>query len=342
MKKTISVSVMIIVVVVTLFAGGQGEGAQMEPEEQAEPIVLRFAVLPNLPHPFAISAYHFAEQIQERTNGAIEVTVHPGAQLGGEYEYVQGMQLGTIDLAVSATASFGGLESRYELLSVPFLFSSYEHYDRFTESEIGEELGGFMNDHGIILLAWHESGMQGFYNSQRPIESVDDMDGLTMRTIESPVMVNSMQAYGARSVPLAFPEFYGAMQTGIVDGGENGINVYVTASHYEVAPYFTVSNHRLLTSAILMSEQSMQKVPEQYHELFREVAVEAAQVGMQAGRDAEAGLYEQVVEEFGTTLTVLTDEAREGFAEAVAPIAQSVAAQNDMEDVLQGIIELRD
>jgi TRAP-type C4-dicarboxylate transport system substrate-binding protein len=81
---------------------------------------LKIATSSNLPHPFSITAYEFKKILEKSTNGAIKVSVHPGGQLGGEYEYVQAMQLGTLDATVSATPSFAGMVAEFEIFTLPF------------------------------------------------------------------------------------------------------------------------------------------------------------------------------------------------------------------------------
>lgn len=311
------------------------------PAPAQEPIAtLSFAALTTLPHPWAQSAFKFAELVEEKTDGKIKVVVYPSAQLGGEYEYVQGLQLGTIDVCITAIASFAGITPKLEILSLPFLFRNYDHFDSFRNSEVGEELASLMSPHGFELLSWHESGSQGFYNSQRPITSIDDIKGLSMRTIESTVMTQSMTSYGARPTPLAFPEFYSAMQTGVVAGGENSILVYETASHYEVARYYTASRHRILAGAILISQATLNRIPVEYHDVLYEAAIEASEIGMEAGRDMERELELTIGIKYDVDINFLSDEAKEEFVASVQELYNRTAARVGMEDALQQIIDL--
>jgi len=331
LKKTFVLSLMLVFLL----------GSVAVPVSSEETIAtLSFAALTTMPHPWAMSAYEFKELVEEKTDGKIKVNVYDSAQLGGEYEYVQGLQMGTIDVAISAISSFAGITPKLEILSLPFLFRDYDHFDRFIESEVGDYCAELMEPHGFQLLAWHESGMQGFYNSQKPIESVDDIRGMSMRTIESPVMTQSMVSYGARPTPLAFPEFYGAMQTGVVDGGENSILVYETSAHYEVAPYFTVSEHRLLAGGILISQMTLNRIPEEYHSILFEAAEEAARMGMDEGRQVEQELHQTVEEDYGINLNFLSEEAKQEFIEATQALYESTAQRADMEEALEQIMEL--
>jgi len=302
---------------------------------------LKIATSSNLPHPFSITAYEFKKILEKSTNGAIKVSVHPGGQLGGEYEYVQAMQLGTLDATVSATPSFAGMVPEFEIFTLPFLFKDYAHADRVFQGMVGKKGEETLKKKGLILMSWHESGMQGFYNNKRSIQAIKDMAGLTMRTMESQAIAAAMNAYGAKAVPIPFPEFYTAMQTGVVDGGENAINAYYTAKHYEVARNYTVSNHRYLTSTFLIGEKTMSKIPASYHPQIKAAAVEASKIGIVEGRKVEEGLYKVVVEKHGVKLHVLSDQAKADFLKAVDKLYQDVQKKVGMEKELAEIMRLR-
>jgi TRAP-type C4-dicarboxylate transport system substrate-binding protein len=202
----------------------------------------------------------------------------------------------------------------------------------------GEEI---LKKKGLVLMSWHESGMQGFYNNKRPIIQIKDMAGLTMRTMESKTIAAAMNAYGAKAVPIPFPEFYTAMQTGVVDGGENAINAYFTAKHFEVARNYTVSNHRYLTSAFLIGEKTMSKIPASFHAQIRTAAVESSKIGIAEGRKVEDSLYKTVVEKHAVKLHVLNDQAKSEFLKAVQSLYTDTQKRVAMEKEMAEIMRLR-
>jgi TRAP-type C4-dicarboxylate transport system substrate-binding protein len=132
------------------------------------------------------------------------------------------------------------------------------------------------------------------------------------------------------------------MQTGVVDGGENGIYAYFVGKHYEVAPYYTISNHRYLTSAFLMSKKAWNKIPDKYKELVKKTAIESSLYGIMEGRKTEDARYAEVEEKFGTKLNVMSDEAKAGFRKAVEKLYQQVGKKTGMQEMLVEIIALKD
>jgi TRAP-type C4-dicarboxylate transport system substrate-binding protein len=127
----------------------------------------------------------------------------------------------------------------------------------------------------------------------------------------------------------------------VVDGGENAINAYFTAKHYEVARFYTVSNHRYLTSAFLIGEKTMNKIPANYHPQIKTAAVEASKIGIMEGRKVEESLYKTVVEKHGVKLHVLSDQAKADFMKAVEKLYQDVQKKVGMEKEMAEIMRLR-
>jgi tripartite ATP-independent transporter DctP family solute receptor len=310
-------------------------------QEAKGAITIKLATVSNLPHPYSITANEFKKLIEKSTQGAIKVSIHPGGQLGGEYEYVQAMALGTLDATVCATPSYAGMVPEFEIFALPFLFQDYSHADRVFQGMVGKTGEEILRKKGLILLHWHESGIQGFYCTKRQIQTIKDMAGLTMRTMESKTVAAAMVAYGAKAVPIPFPEFYTAMQTGVVDGGENAIHTYYTAKHYEVAKYYTVSNHRYLVSTFLMGEKTWKKIPAAYHDKIRAAAAEASKIGMLEGRKAEEGTYKTVVEKHGVKLHVMSEAAKAEFLKAVEPLYQETMKRTGLEKEVAEIKRLR-
>ena len=164
------------------------------------------------------------------------------------------------------------------LLDLPYLFDDYSHSERFFFGPDGEKfIQRFLRDTGVRVVGVFHSGFQGFYNSKRPIRDIDDIKGLKMRVMEGLVLVDSMNAYGAKAVSMSLPEFYTAMQQGVVDGGENAIDTYEKQKHYEVAKYYTISNHKLLPEFFIMNDV-----------FFKGLTKEEQAVVLEAGQEASA------------------------------------------------------
>ncbi|MBM4331563.1 MAG: TRAP transporter substrate-binding protein [Deltaproteobacteria bacterium] len=163
------------------------------------------------------------------------------------------------------------------IFDLPFLFSDFSQADMVFDRSIGQGFGErFRKKLGIRIVGFSSSGFQGFYNSKRSIRSIEDIRGLKMRTMGSPVLVDSMNAYGAKAISMSLPEFYSAMQQGVVDGGENSIVTYETQKHFEVAKHFTDSKHKYLPMLFAINETFFQALSPKYQKLIVEAGIQSA------------------------------------------------------------------
>jgi len=219
----------------------------------------------------------FKEMVERESKGEIEVHIYPGGQLGSNKELFEAIKLGGIQVTTTASSFTTSSFPESGLFDLPFLFRDFDHADRVFDGPIGQGFTErFRQKLGVRIIGYSSSGFQGFYNSKRPIKSIEDMKGLKMRTMESPVLVESMNAYGAKATPMALTEFYSAMQQGVVDGGENSIVTYETQKHHEVAKYFTDSKHKYLPMLMIVGEAFLQSLSPQYQKLILSAGFQSA------------------------------------------------------------------
>ena len=293
----------------------------------AEKIVIKLATGTPKTHPQDQGALFFADLVKEGSNGEIEVQVFHSGSLGGHREAMEGMQLGTVDMFTGALAFMASFYKPIAVLELPFLFRDLDHSWNVKHGPIGQKLQeGFLKKTGVRLIGWGGGSFQGFYNSRRQIKTLEDMKGLKMRVMNNPVRVAYMNIWGAKATPMAFGEFYSAMEQKVVDGGENSYATYGSAKHYEVAPYFTESNHTHLASGILISEKLYQKLSPQHRAVIDRSAA-ATDRAMATFWIMKQGVSKQEALDHGATVYVLPSSERDRFEKAVQPIYKKFAAQ---------------
>ncbi|MBM7713207.1 tripartite ATP-independent transporter DctP family solute receptor [Bacillus thermophilus] len=155
-------------------------------------------------HPYHIGLTQIAENVKERTDGKINIQVFPLSQLGAERELTEALTLGTADMSISSTAPIANFYP--EIGNLPFLFESREHAYKVLDGEIGHNLLGGLEDVGIVGLAWGENGFRHMTNAKKPIEKPEDLNGLKIRTQESPIHLDAFTALGAKPAPMAWTE----------------------------------------------------------------------------------------------------------------------------------------
>ena len=235
-----------------------------------------------------INLERFAQAVNERTNGQVEVQIFAAEQLGSNAEMIEMVEMGSLDAMMLPSGQQANYCPKFKALSLPFLFSDYEHVYRVLDGEIGEELLEGLSDHNMIQLAYWENGLRQFTNSKREINTPDDMKGLKFRTPEDALTVAIFAAYGASASPFAFSELYLALQQGTFDGQENPVaNIYAN-NFQQVQKYLTMVNYQYQPKDMIFSLTTWNKLPADIQDILKAAAVEFGNQHRQDIRDKEA------------------------------------------------------
>lgn len=193
----------------------------------------------------------FAQEVERLSGGSITVDLRGNGVLGNESDVLDGMvgKTGTVEICRTSinTMNQYGVGSAV-LTTLPFTFTSRDHYWKFVESDLGQEIlqEAQNNNTGLRAICYGEEGFRNFFTTaDHPVNTVDDMKGLKIRTSTDPIMVGMIQALGSTSSPVAYNELYTSLQNGTIDGAENPVNNYYSNSFQEVAPNLTLDEHTL-------------------------------------------------------------------------------------------------
>jgi len=198
----------------------------------------------------------WAEEVEAKSGGRIEIVQHLAGELGSEREYVQSCQAGTLDFACVAIPIFAGFTDAFIWEAIFYLVEDDAHAKRImTDSKIVERLDR-LQEIDLIGIGYLSLGMKGIYSSEKKIEHPADLKGLKIRTMETPVYVAAYKAWGANPVPLPYGELYTALEYGTVDGADNPIANYMSAKFYEPASYFSFTDHVLLLGMMFGSKKT--------------------------------------------------------------------------------------
>jgi tripartite ATP-independent transporter DctP family solute receptor len=258
----------------------------------------------------------FADEVARRTQGRYRIEQYPNAELGGEVEMTKGVQLGTVDLAFITGAPLPNFVPEIGIFGIPFLFRDAQHAHAVLDGPIGDELLRKFAAKDMIALAWGENGMRHLTNSKHPVVVPDDLKGLKLRVPQSDTMVAGFKALGADPSQLAFPEVYGALQTGRFDGQENPIATIVASKFNQVQKYLTMSGHIYDPAVFLMSKDLYEEMSAPDRAAF----VEAARLGGEASRKFAAQAEADGVaflQQKGMQVVTAIDKVK--FAAAMAP-----------------------
>ncbi|MBN2033196.1 MAG: TRAP transporter substrate-binding protein [Deltaproteobacteria bacterium] len=278
---------------------------------------LKLATVTPPHHAYALGAREFARLVEEGTGGEVIVKVFAGGQLGaGERELLEGLQVGTIDMAVTATGPISNFVENMGVVDLPFLFPGFEDVDRILDGPVGARLLDELARVHIKGLAFFENGFRNFTNSRRALRRPEDFRGLKLRTMENPVHLASVRQLGAQAVPMSWGEVYTALQTGVIDGQENPIAIIYAYKMSEVQKYLTLSGHFYSPAPLSMSLKKYNNLKPKWQALFSEAALKAAAFERKLIRDSENRQLEELK---GMGMEVHTVE-KDLFVEAMAPV----------------------
>jgi len=205
----------------------------------------------------------WGERLSQKTDGKVKVDVYCSSVLGNNSEMVQGAQLGTVDIAVIQPGGIADMgATKMNLLTLPYLFNSYDQYYKTLTGPVGEQLLQDVTDHvsGLVGFGYLPDGGRDYFTTSKPIRTIEDIKGQKLRVQPYEIDGDTASALGFSATPVAFSELYSALQTGVVDGAENPIAGIDGSALYEVSSYLTLDNHTYNIPVLLVSRKTWDKI----------------------------------------------------------------------------------
>jgi tripartite ATP-independent transporter DctP family solute receptor len=304
---------------------------------QEKTIRLKLATVVPAKHAYNVGANEFARLIKEASRGTIDIRVFPGGQLGkGERELLEGMQIGNIDLAVTASGPISGFSPSMMVLDLPFLFRNCTHVDAVLDGPLGRKLLDDLEKSKLKGLAFFENGFRNFTNSARPLLNPEDFKGLKFRTMENPVHLASVRQLGAQAVPMSWGEVYTSLQTKVIDGQENPVAIIHAYKLNEVQKYLSLTGHFYSPAPLTMSLGTFNSLSKKWQELFIETAVKVAAFERKIIRDNEQRQLKDL-EAWGMDVRTVD---KDSFFKAMKPVYDKyIKEYPDWESVIKEITE---
>ena len=299
----------------------------------AQEITLRSADIHPDGYPTVEAVKYMGELLAERSSGRIKVQVMNNSVLGGEKDTIEQTRFGVIDMNRVNAAPFNNLVPETTVLGMPFLFRSTEHMHNTVDGPIGDEVLAAFEPHGLIGLAFYDSGARSFYTVRKPIEKLADLKGMKIRVQQSDLWIAMMQAFGANPTPMPMGEVYSSLETGVVDGAENNWPSYESARHYEVAKNYTLTEHSLNPEILVMSKISWDKLTPEDQKLVRQAAKDSV-VKMRELWSAREKTSEEKVRAAGVNV-IKVDKAE--FSAAMKPVYDRFVTDPKMKDLLERV-----
>ncbi|MCK0103301.1 TRAP transporter substrate-binding protein [Pseudohalocynthiibacter aestuariivivens] len=276
----------------------------------------------------------FAETMAELSGGAITINLKPAGALGGERDVIEGLQIGTVDLAISSTGPIGNFVPDVYALDFPFLFKGYDQAHAVLDGPIGQGLLDEFQAHDLVGLAWGENGFRNVTNNTHPINTPADLAGLKLRTMENKVHIAAFEAAGAAPTPMSWTEVLTSLAQGTIDGQENPIPVLVANNMWEIQKYVTLTQHVYSPAVVVMSKGRWDGLTEEQQGWFVEAGIAAA-AGTRATVAENEANGVALLRENG--MDVVENVDKEAFAAAVQPAYEQYAVEMGVADLIKQI-----
>ena len=270
----------------------------------------------------------YAERLSEDSNGEVTGQVFNAGQLGGNDQMLEMQAAGTLAVQTMPMEFMAPFIREFGVPSMPFLFNSFEEMKSFaTNEELRDYFNGLAEAKGFVTPMFYPySAHFRSVISTFPVATVEDLQGKNFRTFPSPELIGQWQSWGAQPVPMPLPEVYTGLQQGTIDGLENPEDIYLAAKHFEVAPYYTVTNHGSLISVLGISkswlDQQSADVQEVMVSTARDLQEDAFALAEQYATEARATLEEDP----SVTITEMPQAEVAQLREAVQPLYEQEAA----------------
>lgn len=273
---------------VSLAAGAALFGAMAAQAQDVKERTLRFALSLAQDHPLGTGAKKFADAVAQKSGGKMKVALFPGAVLGSDPQNLSAIRGGTLDFTSMATGLVASIDKQQMVFDLPFLFNNAQEAYAIADGPIGRRLMDDLAPHGVVGLGVWDLGFRHLTNSRRPIERMEDIQGLKIRVIASPIFIDLFTTLGANPVPMTFGELYGALESRTVDGQDNPLGVIESAKFAEVQKFLSLSRHVYTGMPLLMSKKTWDGMSETERRIIRESAEEAKKLQREVTQAKEA------------------------------------------------------
>ncbi|MCM3712719.1 TRAP transporter substrate-binding protein [Halalkalibacter oceani] len=311
-------------------------------DAEFEELVITFSHNQPIESPEHIGAEKFKEVVEEQTGGKVTVDVYPASQLGSLREQVEGTQMGEIDITMQPTAVVSPFVDDIKVIDLPYLWpADTEQTYEVLDGEVGQEVLATLGQGGFEGLGYWPGGFKLFTTGNKEIHEPADFQGLTMRVMESPLLIEQYATWGGNAIPVPYAEVYNSLQQGVVDGQENPLQTIYLNNYHEVQDNIIESYHGTMTYVLMANQGWYAGLSDE----LKQVIAQAEEEGRTAARQALSEVedeYRQAIIDSGANYYELTEEEIESFREASLPMHEEVYNTPEQLELLHKLYEAID
>jgi tripartite ATP-independent transporter DctP family solute receptor len=227
-------------------------------------------------YPNTVAMDKFAELVKAKTNGNVTLKMFHSGVLGSQPDAIEQVRIGGLAIGNFNLGPIGPMAPEANVVSLPFIFKDMGHMHRALDGEAGDKISAGMAKIGLTALAWYDSGARSFYNSKKPIMTPADVTGMKVRVMNNELYSGMISALGGNPSPMAFSEVYQSLKTGVVDGAENNWPSYESTGHFEVAGYYSLSQHLIIPECVCVNTKAFDALSAADQKAVKDAARESA------------------------------------------------------------------
>jgi len=300
--------------------------ATSDPEASAGPVGLKKLV----------------ELVDQKSGGKIKMKLFAGSILGNDPQMLASIQGGTIDFGLHGSPTLTGASKQYAVLDFPFVFRTAEEAHKMLDSAMGKKLLATLEEKNVIGLGFWEIGMREITNNRHPITRWEDLKGIKMRVVASPVFLDYFNSLGANAVPMPIAEVYSALETKAIDGEDNPIGNIFTMKFNEVQKYLSVASHVYTSYTLTASKKTWTALNDDERKLIMEAADEAKVYERNVAKDFNSRMLDDLKKSMQVNVVAPAEVAR--FEEKAKPMYEKFAktiGEDFVRDWLAGVEKIR-
>ena len=268
-------------------------------------------------YPNTVAMDKFAELLDERSGGKITLKMFHSGVLGNQPDAIEQVRIGALAIGNFNLGPIGPIAPAANVVSLPFIFKDMGHMHRALDGEAGDQISAGMAEKGLVALAWYDSGARSFYNSKKAIETPADLAGMKVRVMNNDLYSGMISALGGNPSPMAFSEVYQSLKTGVVDGAENNWPSYESTGHFEVAGFYSLSQHLIIPECVCINADIYAALSEEDQAMVKEAARESATLQRELW-EARAVASREKVMDAGVEFNDIADKS--AFQAAMEPV----------------------
>lgn len=276
-------------------------------------------------YPNTVAMDKFAELLKEKSGGRLAVKMYHSGTLGSQPDAIEQLRIGGIEIGNFNLGPLGPIVPEANVVSLPFIFKDVDHMWRVLDGKAGDIINEGMTKYGIVPLAWYDAGARCFYNSKRPINTPADVVGMKVRVMNNDLYSGMIAALGGNPSPMAFAEVYQSLKTGVVDGAENNWPSYESTGHYEVAKYYSLSQHLIIPETLCINAKVWEGLSPEDQKIVKEAAVESAELQRTLWKEREVASKDKVLAG-GVEFNEIPDKS--AFQAAMKPVYEKFLKDN--------------